>query len=147
MSTHRFVCIDLLVNRLMADRQLAGNLLGAPLQTEQESHLKKNLFVNASRITARLRTIMRQILSLAGTISSTARSTGHFSTNSRFMAPQNPGYLNLCLSCFHKRLNLITFGLAEVCIGHWASSTGRSKGYDTNAPQPSNPLIKVALRS
>jgi len=36
--------------------------------------------------------------------------------------------------------------LAEVRIGHWASSTGRSKGFDTNAPQPSNPLIKVALR-
>jgi hypothetical protein len=27
-----------------------------------------------------------------------------------------------------------------------ASSTGWSKGFDTNAPQPSNPLIKVALR-
>ena len=46
-----------------------------------------------------------------------------------------------------KILKLITFGLAEVCIGHWASSTGRSKDFYTNAPQPSNPLIKVALRS
>jgi hypothetical protein len=106
MSNHRFVCIDLLVNRLVAARQLAGNLLGASLQTEQGSHLKQNLFVNASRITARLRTLMRQILSLAGTISSTAGSTSHLSTNSRFMAPQNPGNLNLRLSRFHKCIKL-----------------------------------------
>jgi hypothetical protein len=118
MSTHRFVCIDLLVNRLVADSQLAGNLLGAPLQTGQGSHLKQNLFVNTSRIKARLRTLMRQILSLAGTISSTTGSTGHFSTNSRFIAPQNMGNLGLCLSCFHKYINLITFGLAEMCISH-----------------------------
>ena len=118
MSTHRFVCIDLLVNSLVADLQLAGNLLRAPLQTEQGSHLKQNLFINVSRITTALRTLIRQILSLAGTISSTAGSTGHLSTNSRFMAPQNMGYLGLCLSCFHKYINLITFGLAEVCIGH-----------------------------
>jgi hypothetical protein len=36
----------------------------------------------------------------------------------RSMASQNPGNLNLRLTCFHKCLNLITFGLAEVYIGH-----------------------------
>ena len=35
MSAHRFVCVNLLVNRLVTDLQLAGNLLGTPLQIEQ----------------------------------------------------------------------------------------------------------------
>ena len=118
MTTHRFVRIDLLVNSLVADLQLAGNLLRAPLQTEQGSHLKQNLFINVSRIATALRTLIGQNLGLAGTVSSTAGSTGHFSTNSRFMAPQNMGNLGLCLSCSHQCINLITFGLAEVCIGH-----------------------------
>ncbi len=118
MTTHRFVRIDLLVNSLVADRQLAGNLLGTPLQTEQRSHLNQDLFINVSRITTAFRTLIRQILSLAGTLSSTARSTRQLSANRRFMAPQNLSNLGLCLSCFHKCLNLITFGLAEVCIGH-----------------------------
>jgi hypothetical protein len=118
IPTHRFVCVNLLLNRLVADRQLAGNLLRTPLQAEQKSHLNQDLFINVSHITARLRSLFRQILSLAGTISSTAGSTGHLSTYSRFMAPQNMGNLGLCLPCFHNYTNLITFGLAEVCIGH-----------------------------
>ena len=39
IPTHRFVCVNLLLNRLVADRQLAGNLLRTPLQAEQRSHL------------------------------------------------------------------------------------------------------------
>ena len=118
MTTHRFVGIDLLVNGFVADRQLAGSLFRTPLQTEQRAHLNQDPFINVSCITARLRTLIRQILSLAGTVSSTARSTRQLSVNRRFMAPQNLGYLGLYLSCFHKRLNLMTFGLAEVCVGH-----------------------------
>jgi hypothetical protein len=118
MTAHRFVFIDLLVNRLLADGQLAGNLLGTHSQAEQRSHLNQDLCINVSRITTALRTLIGQILSLAGTISSTAGSTGHFSTNRRLMAPQKMGYLGLCLSCFYKYINLITFGLAEVCIVH-----------------------------
>ena len=118
MSTHRFVSIDFLVNRLVADRQLSGNLLGAPLQTGQGSYLKQDLFINVISITARLQSLFTQVLGLAGTISSTTGSTRHLSTNSRFMAPENMGYLDLCLSRFHKCINLITLGLAGVCIGH-----------------------------
>lgn len=38
--------------------------------------------------------------------------------NRRLMALWNLGYVGLCLLCFHKRLNLKAFGLADVCIGH-----------------------------
>ncbi len=118
MIANPFVRIDLLVNNFVADRQLAGNLFRTPLQTEQRSQLNQDLFINVSRITTALRTLIRQILSLAGTVSSTARSARQLSANRRFMAPQNLSNLGLCLPCFHKCLNLITFGLAEVCIGH-----------------------------
>ena len=118
MSTHRFVCIDLSVNRLVADRQLAGNLLGPPVKTKQESHLEQDLFINESSIATALRALIRQVLSFAGTISSTAGSTGQLSTSRRFMAAQNMGNLGLYLSCFHKYINLITFGLSEVYIDH-----------------------------
>jgi hypothetical protein len=60
--------------------------------------------------------ISRQIFT--SSLSTLGNVSAQLSTNGRFMAPQNPGNLNLRLSCFHKRLNLITFGLAEVCIGH-----------------------------
>ncbi len=65
-----------MVNRLVADRQLAGNLLRTLLQTEQGSYLKQNLFINVRRIMTTLRTLIGQILSLAGTISSAAVSSG-----------------------------------------------------------------------
>jgi hypothetical protein len=145
MTAHRFVSIDFLVNRLVADRQLTGDLLGTPLQTEHGPYLTQDLFINVSRITARLRSLIRQILGLAGKISSSVRSTRHLSTNSRFMATQNMGNLGLCLSFFHKYINLITFGLAEMCIGHGLLRKGWSKAFDVNIPRPSNPLIKDAL--
>jgi hypothetical protein len=66
MTAHRFVCIGLLVNRLVAYRQLAGNLLGTPLQPEQRSHFNQDLIINVGRITASLRTLFTQILSLGG---------------------------------------------------------------------------------
>ena len=118
MTVHRFFCIDLLVNRLMANWQLAGNLLTAPLQTKECFSRAPDFWRNASGMTTVLRLPLRPILDLAGSIPSTAGTTRQLSNNGRFMAPQNPGNLNLGLSRFHQRLNLITFGLAEVCIGH-----------------------------
>ena len=117
MTAHRFVCIDLLINRFMTDRQLAGNLLGAPLQTQERLSRAPDFWRNMRCITTALGSRLRQVLGLPGTISSRARSSRQLSANGRFMASQNPGNLNLRLSCFHKRLNLITFGLAEVYIG------------------------------
>jgi hypothetical protein len=118
MTNLRFICIDLLVNRLMANRQLSSYLLRTPLQTVKRSDFKHNMFINISGITAALRKLMRQILCLAWSISSLTTAKTFFSTNRRFMASQNLGNFRLCLSCFHERINLLTFGLAGVCIGH-----------------------------
>ena len=118
MTARRLVGIDLLVNRFMANWQLTGDLFRTPLQTNECFSRAPDFWRNASGITTALRSLLRSILGLAGAIPSTAGTTRQLSTNGRFMAPQNPGNLNLGLSCFHKRLNLITFGLAEVCIGH-----------------------------
>ena len=118
MTAHRFVCINLLVNRFMANRQLTGDLFRTPLQTKECFSRAPDFWRDASGITTALRSLLGLILGLAGAIPSTARPTRQLSTNGRFMAPQNPGNLNLRLSCFHKRLNLITFGLAEMCMGH-----------------------------
>jgi hypothetical protein len=118
MTAHRFVCIDLLINHFMANWQLAGDLLRAPLQTKECFSSAPDFWRNPSGITTVFRPLLRSILGLAVSISSTAGATCQLSTNGRLMASQNPGNLNLGLSCFHKRLNLIRFGLAEVCVGH-----------------------------
>lgn len=118
MTAHRLVCINLLVNRFMANWQLTGDLFRTPLQTKECFSRAPDFWRNARGITTALRSRLRQILGLPGSIPSTAGATRQLPTNGRFMPPQNPGILNLCLTSFHKRLNLITFGLAEVCIGH-----------------------------
>jgi len=118
MTALRLVGIHFLINRLMADRQLAGDLLRTPLQVKERLSLVPDFRRNTRRIPTARRALQRQILGLPGTIAATTGSTRQLATNGRFMAPQNPGNLNLRLSCFHQCLNLITFGLAEVCIGH-----------------------------
>ena len=134
------------INRLVADRQLASNLLGTPLQAKTILCRAPGFRADLRRIRAKLRSFFCLVLRLAGTVSTKTRVTPQFATNGRIMPSQYLGNLILCLSCFHKRLNLITFGLAELFIGHWASSTVRPGGFNPKASQPPFPLIKVALR-
>jgi hypothetical protein len=116
MTTFRFIFIALVLKLIITNRQLTGYLLGVPLLIEKRSHFKHYLFINFSGIMAALRKLMRQILRLVLSITSVAT---HLLTNRRFKASQNPGNFRLCLSCFHERISLVTFGLAEMCIGHW----------------------------
>ena len=146
MTALRLISIDLFVNRLVADWQPTGNLLGTPLQAKTILYRVPSFWADLRRITAALRSFLCIVLRLAGTVPASSRAARQFATNGRFMPSQYLGNLILRLSCFHKRLNLITFGLAEVFIGHWASSTGRSGGFNAKASQPPFPLIKVALR-
>ena len=118
MTAHRLVCIDFLIDRLIVDRQMATNLLKAPLQAGRVSYLTKYPFVDVSGIMATLQSLFRQALGLAETIRELTIALYHVSADGRFMLSQNPGNLSLCLYCFQKRLNLITFSLAKVGISH-----------------------------
>ena len=44
--------------------------------------------------------------------------TGKLPTNGRLMPIQQLGYLGLGFSVFHEDINLISFSLAKVLIGH-----------------------------
>jgi hypothetical protein len=67
-------------------------------------------------------------------------------TNGQFIAPQNLGSVGLSMLGSNQCLNLIAFGLAEVCMDRFASTAGLPKGLDFNAPQPSDLLDKVSFR-
>lgn len=146
MTALRLVSVDFLINRLVANREVAGDLLGAPLQSKKPSNRLPDFRRDARRISAAALSLFRQMLGLRGPIPSSARAPRQLSADSRFVTAHYLGDLGLVMSGFHQCMDLITFGLAEVCIGHQASSTGRSKCFDANAPQPPDPLIKVALR-
>jgi hypothetical protein len=103
MTAHRLVCIYLLVNRFMANWQLSGDLFRTPLQTKESLSRAPDFWRNASGITTALLSLLGPILGLAGSIPSTAGAMRQLSTNGRFIAPQNPGNLNLGLFHFHNR--------------------------------------------
>ena len=48
-------------------------------------------------------------------------------TNRRIVTTQQLGNLRGLMSCFHKRLNLITFSLAKMFVAHKVTLTGWSK--------------------
>ncbi len=125
MTHLRLVSVDFLIN-LVANREVIGDLLGAPLQSKKPSNCLPDFRRDARRISAAVQSLFTQMVGLPGPISSRARAPRQLSADSRFVTPQYMGALGLFMSGFHQCMDLITIDLAEVCIGHRAYSTGRS---------------------
>ena len=64
------------------------------------------------------------------------------------MPIQQLGDLRLIVSGFHKGMNLISFSLAEVFVGHKQLRLPGQEALNAKHPQPPNhQLFKVALRA
>ena len=112
------VGINMLINGFMADGQLRGNLLGAPLNAQQSTGSFTYPWLNSWSIAAVLRSIGRHLASLLGSITPRASVAAQLPTDGGLVPIQQLGDLRLIVSGFHKGMNLISFSLAEVFVGH-----------------------------
>ena len=126
MTAHRFVCIDLLVNRLVADLQLADNLLGAPLQPQKLACLRFHPGCKLVGVAARFGAFEGKFTGLFGFIATTPGIGAQLGTDCGIIASKQPGNLRDGVLGFHKTVNLISLNLAEVFVIHRAISTCRS---------------------
>ena len=143
-----FVGINTQVNRLMAGGQLARNLLRAPLQLKQQLRLVIHPSWHRVGGTAVLLSSSRHLTSLLGAVIARASITAQLTTDGGLVSVQHLGYLRLIVSGFHERVNLISFSLAEVFVGHRQLRLPGQEALNAKHPQPANhQLIKVALRT
>jgi hypothetical protein len=80
----------------------------------------------------------------------TARTsvTDKLPTDGNLVPVQYLGYLRLIVSGFHKGVNLISFSLAEMFVGHGQVRLAGQEALNAKHSQlPSPQLIKVALRA
>ncbi len=141
-----FVGINTQVNRLMADRQFARNLFRAPLQLQQQLRLVIHPCWHRIGVATVLRSIGRHLASLLGPITQRASVTAQLPTDGGLASVQHLGYLRLIVSGFHEGVNLISFSLAEVFVGHKQLRLPGQEALNAKHPQPPNhQLIKVAL--
>lgn len=120
------VCVNMLVNRFVTNRQGSCNLLRAPLKFELLSDLGSRSWINLKGVAARLRSFLAKQIRLSRAITAQTRITSDFPTDSRLMPTQ---YLRNGLDAlfrFHKCINLITFSLAEMFVAHKVTLTWRS---------------------
>ena len=110
------VGINILINGFMADGQLRGNLLGAPLNAQQSTGSFTYPWLNSWSIAAVLRSIGRHLASLLGAVTPRASVAAQLPTDGGLVPVQQFGYLRLIVSGFHKGMNLISFSLAEVFV-------------------------------
>ena len=122
----RLVCINMQVQRFMADWQLAGDLLRAPLQPQQRTGLLFNPGRKRVGVAARFGAFAGKFTSLFGFIASTPGIAAQLATDRGLVASKQSGNLRDVVLGIHKAVNLISFNLAEVFVIHRATSTCRS---------------------
>ena len=142
------VGINMLINGFMADGQLARNLLWAPLKLKQQT----SLIMHPRRHRAGIATILcstgRLLASLLGAVAPRAAVATQLPADGGLVPVQQFGYLRLIVSCLHERVNLISFSLAEVFVGHKQLRLPGQEALNAKHPQPPNhQLFKVALRA
>ena len=143
------VRIHMLINGFMADGQLRGNLLGAPLNAQQSTGSFTYPWLNSWSIATPLRSsIGRHLTSLLGVVTPRASVAAQLPTDGGLVPFQQLGDLRLIVSGFHKSVNLISFSLAEVFVGHKQLRLPGQEALNAKHPQPPNhQLFKVALRA
>ena len=142
------VRINMLVKRLMADWQLACNLLRAPLQLKQAGGLLSHPGRHCGCVPAFLRTLGRSCAGLLWPVSFKAPIARKLSADGRFVSIQQLGDLSLNVFGFHKGVDLISLNLAEMFVGHGQLRLAGQEALNAKHSQPPSPqLIKVALRA
>ncbi len=130
----------------MADGQLAPNLLRAQLQLQQQMRLVIHPSWHSIGVAVVLRSISRHLTSLLGAVTPRASVAAHPPTDGGLVTIQQFGYLRVIVSCFHKGMNLISFSLVEVFVGHKQLRLPGQEALNAIHPQPPNhQLFKVAL--
>ena len=120
------ISVDMLVNRFVANRQRGGDLLGAPLQTQPLSNQRPGSFIDTTSITTRLASLLVTLVSLLGSVTAITCVARKLPADRRLVSTQQFGNLDGQMSCFHKRINLLTFSLAEMFVAHKVTLTWRS---------------------
>jgi hypothetical protein len=117
-STLGLVGINAQVNRFMADGQLARNLLWAPLKLKQQTSLLMHPHRQRAGIATILCSIGRLLASLLGAVAPRAAVATHLPVDGGLVTVQQFSNLRLIMSGIHERVKMISFGLAEVFVGH-----------------------------
>lgn len=148
LAASGLVGINMLVKRLMADWQLASNLLRTPLQAQQMSGLLVHPGGHSRSVCALLRSLGHQLTGLLGPIAFKPAVARELPADSRFVSIQQLGNLSLIVSGFHKGVDLISFHLAEMFVIHGQLRLAGQEALNAKHSQPPLPqLIKVALRA
>jgi hypothetical protein len=138
----------MLINGFMADGQLRSNLFGTPLDAEQGINFIFHARRNRVGVSAVLRSIVRHLASLLGSITPRAIIADQLPTDGGLVLVQYLGYLRLIVSGFHKGVNQISFSLAEVFVGHGQLRLPGQEALNAKHSQPPNhQLFKVAIRA
>ena len=109
LATSGLVGINLLVKRLMADWQLASNLLRTPLQAPLIGGLLAHSGGLSRSVSASVRSLGRQLTGLLGPIAFKPAVARKLPADGRFVSIQQLGNLSLIVSGFHKGVDLIYF--------------------------------------
>ena len=124
------VRINMLINGFMADGQLRGNLFGTPLHAQ----LGINFISHPRRYRVGVATVLpsigRHLASLLGSITPRASVTTQLPTDGGLVPIQQFGYFRLIVSGFHKGVNLISFSLDELFVGHGQQRHARSRSLE-----------------
>jgi hypothetical protein len=114
------------VKRFMANWQLAGDLLWAPLQPQQRTGLLFHPGRKRAGVAAQVRAFAGKFTGLFGSVASTPGIAAQLATDRGLVSPKQLRNLRDVVLGFHKAVNLISFNLAEVFVIHRATSTCRS---------------------
>ena len=129
----------MLVKRLMADWQLASNLLMTPLQAQKIDGLFGHPGGHRSRVSALLRSLGRQLTGLLWPIAFKPAVAREFPADDRFVSIQQIGNLSLIASGFHKGVDLISFQLAEMFVIHGQLLLAGQEALNAKHSQPPLP--------
>jgi hypothetical protein len=90
----------------------------------------------------------RNLASLLGAVTPRARVADQHQTDGGLVSIQQLGNLSLIVSGFHKGVDLISFNLAEMFVGHGQLRLAGQEALNAKHTQPPNhQLFKDALRS
>jgi len=126
LTASGLVGINMQVHAFVADLELAGNLLGAPLHAQVKVHLGPYLGVHTSGVAAVLGTLRCFAASLLGAVATPATATLKFAADGAAVAAQQAGNLGERVLGFQEAVNLVSFFSAEVLV-HRATWTWRFK--------------------
>ena len=122
----RLVCINMQVQRFMANWQLAGDLLWAPLQPQQRTGLLFHPGRKGVGVAAQFGAFAGKFTSLFGSVASTPGIATQLATNRGLVSSKQSGNLRDVVPGFHKAVDLISLNLDEVLVIHRGTSTCKS---------------------